>query len=551
MSIGKRSMLIMVVIILTVVITNSAVMFLNTRSAIIMQAEEKSLSVIKTFEATINESSKNISESDYEKLLQNNLNDLKNSLPEILDFTIYKIDSTQKAFASTSSDKIGKQADPEDITAAQEDKAVTIVSNYGNEDVEVDVTAPVKVQGQIKYVAGVTYSIKDEMIAINNLLIKLILISIGTILIAMLFMWISYVRPMSRQLLRLKAITDEVSSGNLDLEIKVNSKDEIGALETNFNMMVSVLRNLVSQIQTLSLKVVTISENIKLEMEDTAQTVEYMAISSNDIANGNTKQSETIAEVSKRVSEVADGLKAVTQNISASKTITTNASGIVAEGMLSIDEQKLKMNESKETVQRTSKAIVELDRQSGEVSAIVDVITQIADQINLLALNAAIEAARAGENGRGFSVVADEVRKLAEQSRRSTEEIYHIVNEIQTNSKNVVTQIVKSKDAIDDQEKVVETTIEKFYSIEKAVTQLSNNITIISTEAEHLTLEASHVKENINEVALIAKASIEDTNKLSSGSEAQSTTVKKVLKVAVELTDIVSKLRESTQKFKL
>lgn len=359
-------------------------------------------------------------------------------------------------------------------------------------------------------------------------------------------------RIISTYLKRVVNMTKEVSKGNLAVEkIDYNGKDEIGQLSFAVNQLVDNMRDIIHKVNLSSTTVSERSELLKDSSKEIKASSEQMVITMEELAQGAESQADHATDLAEKMQQFVEIVQLSQQKGQSIATDSGNVLTHTSDGMTLMQQSVQQMGHIDEIVAKAVERVRGLDKQSNEITKLVQVVKEIADQTNLLALNAAIEAARAGEHGRGFAVVADEVRKLAEQVNHSISDITKIVSSIQKETYEVSASLDDGYQEVKEGIKQIEKTGESFQIIDGSITSMATDITEIADRLNNIAQNSEQMNQLIENIAAVSEESAAGVEQTSASTQQASSTMDEISHNANELSDLAVHLHEEISVFTL
>lgn len=386
---------------------------------------------------------------------------------------------------------------------------------------------------------------------INTTKLSLIIIGIITI-IAGISIAILISRLIANPIIRLSNTMNKVASGDLSIEpIQVKNKDEIGTLVKSFNKMTTDLRAVITHITESSSQVAASSQQLTASSEQSTSAAGQVAQIAQETATATNQQLSKFQEVTASIQEMASGMDQISSNSETMLESTENAAELTEKGTTSVENVVEQMNQIYHSVEHTAEFINKLGERSKDISGIVSLITNIADQTNLLALNAAIEAARAGEHGKGFAVVADEVRKLAEESKKSADQITDMITLIQKDTEQAVASMEAGNKQVETGLSHTHHAQAAFTEITTAINSVTEKVQEVSASVEEMNALSGQIANAIEHVEVIAQQGYQNSQESSAASEEMLATMEEVSSSAQSLSNLAEDLQGVVATFKI
>ncbi|KXF82774.1 chemotaxis protein [Enterovibrio coralii] len=247
---------------------------------------------------------------------------------------------------------------------------------------------------------------------------------------------------------------------------------------------------------------------------EVSEAVNALNAASQSVKQNSDAQSGEIMQVATAVNEMSATAQEIANNASLTQSATESASSQSSESMRVNNEAMNQTQELIESLTQSSAALTELEKNSGNITSVLDVIKGIAEQTNLLALNAAIEAARAGEQGRGFAVVADEVRSLAQRTHDSTSEIETMIAQLSSVTKEAVDTMQKSCEMGDKTIELARQAGDYLSQAGEATTQVTDMNLQVASAADQQSSVVEEVNINVNKISEMSAQSAQEVDSL-------------------------------------
>jgi methyl-accepting chemotaxis protein len=176
----------------------------------------------------------------------------------------------------------------------------------------------------------------------------------------------------------------------------------------------------------------TLSRQIATAVSQVQSSATELQAAANQQAVGAKEQSTAMTEISTTITELLATSRQIAESARRVVQVADQTAGSARSGESTVSSANEAIAAIRRQVDLIVNHMLDLGKKSQQIGAVLDIVSELAEQTNILAINATIEAAGAGETGKRFGVVADEIRKLADRVSGSTKEIRTLIDDVRT-----------------------------------------------------------------------------------------------------------------------
>lgn len=405
------------------------------------------------------------------------------------------------------------------------------------------------------WIIGVSSYVDDYTAVLNTIQNSILLLVIVASIVGAVISFI-FVSRMTKPIKTIsKELIEIADTGDLSKRSSIKANNEIGVMAQSLNDMLDNIAQPVAQMAVTSkaIAIGDLTQDIAVEgvkgdvkkladgfsamligLRETIQAVktstDQVASSAEELSSSAEEVNASMEEVSSTIQQVATGSQNTAKDSETMLKQSQQAGKSSEAGKESARTVSEKMKSIKKTTQEGADKIAALGAKSKEIGNIVDTINQISEQTNLLALNAAIEAARAGDAGRGFAVVADEVRKLAEESGQATQQIRNLIVGIQAEIEGAVKSMGENTKQVDEGMIGIVDAVAAFEMLPQVIAEVNKSAEGVGAIAQENASGAEEVSASIQEVT---------------------SSMQQVSSAAQQMASIASELKNVIERFKI
>lgn len=471
------------------------------------------------------------------------------------------IDQNGTIIASPSMEKVAEKFNY--ITAAETDKSFTEAAEItkqmigGNAGVGVYHDKGVKKFIGYAPVVDNGWSIaveideKDLLSGVSTVRYSMILAGI-IIVIIMILMTMIIAERITKRLKEVQSEVEQMATG--DFKVVENDSridDEITSIHKSLKATKLAVASMISTSQNCSKEV----DNQCGELKEVSEKMRNTAVDINESISATTVSCKNQADhLTQITSTLNDFNESIIENVQVIGAINGRAVSITNEAKESTDEMQGLMSFIEDISISFNDFVNEMNQMEHNMKTInemANLISGISEQTNLLALNAAIEAARAGEAGKGFSVVAEEIRSLAEQSKKSTENIYAVINNLFEQTKVMANASSRLDQSLEVGKGNVENTVSSFKKIIDQVSEITPMIENMQKQFDKITIQKDDIIQRVGKSTAVSEEITGASQEILSATTELLGVTKHIKEAVVTLTDYANDNQKAINAFEI